>query len=45
VSVVALQPYGLIDLHEQGKLRGRLAGIATTLKEDDNPVMMTVTFK
>jgi hypothetical protein len=45
VFVVALQPYELLDLHEQGKLRGRLAEIAPTLKEDDNPVMMIVTFK
>jgi predicted small lipoprotein YifL len=45
VTVVALQPYELLDLHEQGKLRGRLVEIAPTLKEDDNPVMMIVTFK
>ncbi len=43
--VAALQPYELIDLHETGKLRGRLAELAPTLKEDDNPVMMIVTFK
>jgi predicted small lipoprotein YifL len=43
--VVALQPYELLELHEQGKLRGRLAEIAPTLKEEDNPVMMIVTFK
>jgi predicted small lipoprotein YifL len=43
--VFNLQPYELLDLHEQGKLRGRLAEIAPTLKEDDNPVMMIVTFK
>jgi hypothetical protein len=45
VTVVPLQPYELLDLHEQGKLRGPLAEIAPTLKEDDNPVMMIVTFK
>jgi predicted small lipoprotein YifL len=45
VTVVPLQPYMLLDLHEQGKLRGRLAEIAPTLKEEDNPVMMIVTFK
>ncbi len=43
--IYALQPYELLDLHEQGKLRGRLAEIAPTLKEDDNPVMMIVTMK
>jgi predicted small lipoprotein YifL len=45
VFVVVLQPYELLDLHEQGKLRGRLAEVAPTLKEDDNPVIMIVTFK
>jgi hypothetical protein len=45
VFVFGLQPFELLDLHEQGKLRGRLAEIASTLKEDDNPVMMIVTFK
>jgi hypothetical protein len=40
-----LQPYEIIALHEQGKLRDRLAEIAPTLKEDDNPVMMIVTFR
>jgi predicted small lipoprotein YifL len=45
VTVVTLQPYELLELHEQGKLRGPLAEIAPTLKEDDNPVMMIVTFK
>jgi hypothetical protein len=43
--VYFLQPYQLIVLHEQGKLRGRLAEITPTLKEDDNPVMMIVTMK
>lgn len=44
VSVMALQSFELIDLHEQGKLTGRLAEIAGGLKEDDNPVMMIATF-
>ncbi len=43
--VVALQPFELLDLHAAGKLTGRLAEIAATLKEDDNPVMMIATFK
>ena len=42
---VGIQPFKLIDLHDEGKLTGRLAEIAATLKEDDNPVMMIVTFK
>ncbi len=42
---VGIQPFKLIDLHAAGKLNGRLAEIAATLKEDDNPVMMIVTFK
>ncbi len=40
-----LQPFELLDLHAEGKLTGRLAEIAATLKEDDNPVMMIATFK
>ncbi len=43
--VFPIQPYQLLDLHEAGKLRGRLAELAPTLKEEDNPVMMIVTFK
>jgi predicted small lipoprotein YifL len=43
--VIGLQPYDIIASHEEGFLQGRLAEIAPTLKEDDNPVMMIVTFK
>ncbi len=43
--VLSLPAFELTDLHEQGKLKGRLAEIAATLKEDDNPVMMIATFK
>jgi hypothetical protein len=43
--VFGVQPFELLELHEAGKLRGRLAEIAPTLKEDDNPVMMIVKFK
>ncbi len=43
--VVGLQPIELQELHKAGKLRGRLAEVAATLKEDDNPVMMVATFK
>jgi DNA-binding beta-propeller fold protein YncE len=43
--VYGVQPFELLDLHEAGKLRGRLAEIAPTLKEEDNPVMMIVKFK
>jgi len=45
VKADALQAYELMDLHEAGRLRGRLAEIAATLKDDDNPVMMIVKFK
>ncbi len=45
VHVSVLQPYELLDLHAEGKLRGRLAEIAAGLKEDDNPVMMIATLK
>jgi hypothetical protein len=43
--VYGLQPFELLDLHEAGKLQGKLAEIAPTLKEDDNPVMMIMKFK
>ncbi len=43
--VSKIDAFRLIDLHAEGKLTGRLAEIAATLKEDDNPVMMIVTFK
>ncbi len=35
----------LTDLLEDGKLKGKLKKIAENLKEDDNPVLMKVTFK
>jgi hypothetical protein len=43
--VTGLQAISMVDLHAAGKLNGRLAEIAPTLKEDDNPVMMIATFK
>ncbi len=35
----------LVGLLEEGKLSGKLKEIAENLKEDDNPVLMKVTFK
>ena len=42
---IGLPAYMILDLHAEGKLSGPLAEIAATLKEDDNPVMMIVTYK
>ncbi len=42
---MGLPAHRLVDLHAEGKLSGPLAEIAANLKEDDNPVMMIVTFK
>ena len=44
-KTTVLQPYELLELQEAGKLRGKLAEVALTLKEDNNPVLMIVTFK
>ncbi len=35
----------LIELLEEGKLKGKLKTVAENLKEDDNPVLMKITFK
>ncbi|PID89302.1 MAG: hypothetical protein CSB01_02715 [Bacteroidia bacterium] len=35
----------LVELLEEGKLKGKLKAIAENLKEDDNPVLMKVTLK
>ncbi len=35
----------LIELLEEGKLKGKLKTIAEKLKEDDNPVLVKVTLK
>ncbi len=43
--VNVIQAWTLVDLHGKGKLRGPLADLAATLKEDDNPVLMIATFK
>ena len=43
--VVSLSADRLYTAYEEGKLRGRLQEIASTLKEDDNPVLMLVKCK
>ena len=43
-----LQPYPadfLMELNEAGKLKGKLKAIASTLSEEDNPVLMIAKFK
>ncbi len=40
-----LDAWRLAEQYEQGKLKGELAEVASRLKEDDNPVLMVVTFK
>ncbi len=44
-AVSMLDPLRLTEAHEKGELSGPLAEIAATIKEDDNPVVMIVTFK
>ena len=45
VNTVTLPTIALIDALEEGKLHGKLKEVASTLKEDDNPVLMVMTFK
>ncbi len=40
-----LNVYELKELLEEGKLKGKLKEIAENLREEDNPVLMKVTFK
>ena len=42
---IAMDPIDLIDAHAAGKLSGRLAEIASTLHEEDNPVIMIAKYK
>jgi len=42
---IAYQAMWLTDARDAGQLRGRLAEVAATLKEDDNPVVMLIKFK
>ena len=42
--VVSLQAFDLVELYRKGKLKGKLEEIASKLAEDDNPVLMVVTF-
>ena len=43
--VVSFQAWQLVSSYKKGRLRGRLEEIAAKLVEDDNPVLMVVTFK
>ena len=42
---VPLNPFDLIEANAAGKLSGRLAEIASTLHEEDNPVIMIAKYK
>ena len=42
--IVILQAFELVELYSKGKLRGRLEEVASKLSDDDNPVLMVVTF-
>ena len=42
---VSLQALELVELYKNGKLQGKLEEIASKLIEDDNPVLMVVTFR
>jgi len=44
-AVFGLQAIQLIDDYEAGNLSGKLKEVAAGLKEDDNPVIMIVTFR
>ena len=44
-NVIGLQAWKLMEAYENNKLRGKLAEVASTLKEDDNPVVLIATFK
>jgi hypothetical protein len=44
-AVEMLNPLRLVEAQEKGELSGPLAEIATSIKEDDNPVVMIVKFK
>ena len=39
------QAHELVEAHEKGELKGKLKEIASTLDEDDNPVIMLVKYK
>ena len=43
--VISLEAVKLVELYKNGKLRGKLEEVASKLSEDDNPVLMVVTFK
>ena len=43
--VVTLQAFELLELYKNGKLKGKLEEIVSKLADDDNPVLMVVTFR
>lgn len=45
LSWQTLEAYKLIEAYENGELKGRLKEIASTLKEDSNPVIMLLKLK
>ena len=45
VACNILNAFELRESYAGGRLRGELAEIASTLTEDDNPVLMIATFK
>ena len=42
---IPLNPVDLIEAHAAGQLSGRLAEIASTLDEEDNPVILIAKYK
>lgn len=40
VFAISLDPFDLIESNNSGKLEGRLKEIASSLGEEDNPVIM-----
>ena len=44
-GVVKFEAYRLTEALSEGKLKGHLKEIASTLRDDDNPVLMLVRFK
>jgi hypothetical protein len=44
-AVTGYSALTLVDQRDAGKLKGRLAEVTATMKEDDNPVLMFIKFK
>jgi len=45
ISVKRLDAYKLVEAYQKDKLKGKLKEIASTLNENDNPVLMIMKFK